>query len=293
MALTKEQKKDRLSYIGGSDAPAVLGLSRWSSPIKVWAEKTGAIEWPDGDELYKELGEMMEDTVAKLFTKRTGKRVFRVNETRHHKNYPFLAANIDRRVVGENAILECKTCTAWKAKEWDGEEIPTEYLIQIYHYLAVTGADYAYVAVIIGNERFVWKKVERDKKIIGDIVRKEVDFWNNHVLKNEMPTTVTKNDADVLYGLFPVSDPDKTVVLDDEANKLIESRQALLQDKSVVVGELERIDNAIKLLLKDSENAQSDRYRITWKTHTRASYVVAASQQRKLNIKEIKKDERI
>jgi predicted phage-related endonuclease len=32
---------DRTKYIGGSDIGAILGLSRFRSPLEVWMEKTG------------------------------------------------------------------------------------------------------------------------------------------------------------------------------------------------------------------------------------------------------------
>ena len=59
-----------------------------------------------------------------------------------------MVANIDRRVVGENAVLECKTANQFLAKEWEGEEIPASYLVQVQHYLEVTGAEKGYISSI-------------------------------------------------------------------------------------------------------------------------------------------------
>lgn len=289
MSFTPEEKKERLKSLGGSEAAAALGLSRWMTPLQLWAYKTETIEQEDGNELYKRLGTMMEPIVAQLFMEATGKKVHKVNETKYHKKYPFLSANIDRRVVGEDAFLECKTCSTWKAKEWEGEEIPREYLIQCVHYLAVTGDAYCYIAVLIGNEKLIWKRIERDDKLIADVVQKEVAFWA-HVTSGEIPATITARDADTLYSLYPLSDPDKTVPLDDTANALIETRGALLEDKKVLITQLEKIDNEIKFLLKDSEIGQSDKWRVTWKSYKKESYTVSASEGRRLNIKELKNE---
>ncbi len=129
--LTPEQVSERTAYLGGSDAAAVLGLSRWSSPLTVWAIKTGQIVSEDkSDQLAIQVGNELEDAVCRLFTKRTGKKVARVNETIFHPKHPFLGANIDRRIVGEDSVLEAKTASGWKAKEWTGEDIPIEYRLK-------------------------------------------------------------------------------------------------------------------------------------------------------------------
>lgn len=256
---------DRSTFLGGSDAPAVLGLSRWQTPLELWAEKTGQVQHTDQEQLYQKLGKRLEEVVAELFTEATGKKVHRVNETRFHPAYPFLGANIDRRVIGEESILECKTCSAWKAKEWEGEEIPREYIIQVFHYLAVTGAKKAYIAVLIGNQDFKWKVIERDDKVLKDMVAKEVAFWNDFIVPKVMPHQITKNDGDVLYSLYPVADPESIINLDDDADKLIESRNALIVDKINLEGLIEKQENEIKALLAEKETGITNHFRVTWK----------------------------
>lgn len=195
----------RRSFIGGSDAAAILGLSRWRTPLQVWAEKTGQIQPEDiSEKLNVKLGVRLEDTVAELFCEATGFKVRRVNETMFHEKYDFLAANIDRRVVGDDSILECKTTSAWNAKQWEGEEIPQEYIIQVLHYLAVTGYSKAYISVLIGNQDFKWKEIRRDEKTINAIVEQEVKFWNEFIVPVVMPTRIMANDSETLFNLFPL-----------------------------------------------------------------------------------------
>jgi len=257
---------DRTKYIGGSDCAGILGLSRWTTPLQIWGQKTGNILEKDiSDKIYVKLGNKLEDIVAEMFCEKIGKKVRRVNETIFHEKYNFIGANIDRRVVGEDTILECKTCSAWKAKEWEGEEIPKEYILQVLHYLAVTGASMAYIAVLIGNQRFAYKAVKRNEKLISQIINKEVSFWNNFVEKNEMPMIITKNDADALYELFPLAEPESEIQLADNAAQLFETRQSLLSDKKHIVGLLEKTDNEIKALLKDKEIGKVGNWIATWK----------------------------
>lgn len=255
----------RQSFIGGSDAAAVLGVSRWGTPLQVWAEKTGNVNIEHKETLPMRVGKLLEDAVCDLFCQETGKAVRRVNDRVVHKDYPFLQGQIDRRIVGEDAFLEAKTCSAWKAKEWAGEEIPQEYIVQCMHDLAVTGMRRAYVAVLIGgNQDFKWKVVERDPVAIAELVKKEVTFWNNFIVPKIMPGIVTKDDAQVLYQLFPNPSTGSAMLLSDQANALCERRQALLQDKQVCENELDKIDNELKALLGETERGESSRWRVSW-----------------------------
>ena len=291
--LTEEQVKERRKYIGGSDCAAVLGLSRFDTPLSVWAEKTGKLPYEDiSHKLHIRMGNRLEEVVAELFTEETGKSVRRVNETIYHPEYPFLCANIDRRVVGEDALLECKTASGWKAKEWQGEEVPTEYILQCLHYLAVTGKKEAYIAVLIGgNQQFVWKKVERDEKLISEIIKKEVYFWNTFIIPDVMPVQITKNDADTLYSLFPEEVEGKGIELDDTANRLCESLQAMKQDIKVLSDSIKRTENEIKALLKDNEIGKSENWQVTWKAQTKPACNTAESKFRVLRIKSLVKKE--
>lgn len=265
--LTKEQVQERTKYIGSSDAAAVLGLSRWKTRLEVWAEKTAKVPKEDiSDRLPIEVGHELENLVAKLFMKRTGKTVHRMKQTVFHPNHPFIAANIDRRVVGEKALLECKTASGWKAKEWEGEEIPQEYIIQVLHQLAVTGMDTAYIACLIGgNQDFRWKTIRRDSDTMSQIIQKEAQFWIKYIEPKIMPDIITKNDGDILYKLFPMGVDEEAIKLNDEANALVESLEGYQEDLKSLEGQIDKTKNELKSLLKDHTVGLSDKYKVTWR----------------------------
>lgn len=289
--LTPQQSAERNSYLGGSDCAAALGLSRFKTTLQLWAEKTGKIEPEDiSKKVNVRLGNKLEDAVAQFFMEETGKKVQRVNSTRFHEKYPFLGANIDRKVVGEDAILECKTASAWMAKEWAGEEIPQEYILQVMHYLAVTGASKGYIAVLIGNADFKWKEIVRDEQIIEQIITKEVAFWNTFVVPQVMPMTISYDDGSTLYDLFPVSDPNKDIILPDSLNTLIETRNAMTQDMISLQESIKRLENEIKATLGDAERGRTSSFQVSWKTQHRKSFTVAESSSRVLRIKRLNEE---
>ena len=207
----------------------------------------------------------MEEVIAKRFTLETGKKVRRVNDTIYHKQYPFLACHIDRKVENEDTILQCKTASAYKDSEWRENEIPVEYIIQEYHELACTGYKKAIIACLIGNHRFVIKEILYDKKIIDDVVRKEIKFWE-FVQKNQMPMQITSEDSSILYALFPRVAEESVIELGDDASKICESLDSMKADYKVLEKEIDQQENTLKAMLKTYETGVTAIYKITWKS---------------------------
>ena len=125
-------KEDWLRYrkcgITGTDAGAILGLNPYRSAFQVYCDKNSeTIENIDNEAMRQ--GRDLEEYVARRFTEATGKKVRRANMIYGNSKYPFMFANVDRFVVGENAGLECKTASAYNSDKWENDEIPPHYLI--------------------------------------------------------------------------------------------------------------------------------------------------------------------
>lgn len=285
--ITEAQRIERINYLGASDAAAAVGLSRWKTMLELWAEKTGQVEPEDlSKDLRIRMGNKLEEVIAELFEEETGKKVRRANETIFHPKYPFLAANLDRVVVGEGVPLEIKAVGARAAHEWEGEEMPREVIIQVMHQLACTRKPYGYACALIGGTQdFKLNKIERDEAAIKQLEEKEVYFWNTFVMGKAMPDTISKDDGDILLKLFPEANKGTVVGLDDRADALIEGRQGMLADLANLKNLLEQQDNEIKALLKESEAGESSRYFVSWKNQTRKAYEVKESKFRTLKIK--------
>lgn len=280
---TANVAEDRKSFIGASDAAASIGMSRWKTPLEVWAEKTGRVQPEDiSNRLPVKLGNRLEEVVAELFMEETGKRVHKVSEPFIHKRHPFLACHIDRKVEGERSILQCKTASAWKVKEWEGEEIPHEYIIQELHELACTDYDRAYIAVLIGNQEFKWKVIERDSAAIAKLTEREVYFWNEFIQKNVMPSNITRNDSDILFKIFPQARQGEKKALGDQANIIIEGLQGLKADLNNLEGIIDQQENELKAIMGDFEIGESNLYKVTWKNQTKKAHIVKGSTFRTL-----------
>lgn len=265
----QEWLRERTKGIGGSDASVVLGLNKYKTPFELWLEKTGQVnvEESGGEAAY--FGTLLEDLVAKEFEKRTGKNVRRNNFILHHPEHDFIIANIDRKVVGEKALLECKTASAYLADEWEGNEIPAQYLVQVQHYMGVTGYEKAYVAVLIGGQRFIWKEVERDDELIDMIFKAEIDFWNNHVLANVPPPLDGSSAAEqYLKERYKETDPDKVVNLAFDYKEKLEHYFEIKDEIKRLQEMIKKVENELKNELKDAEIGITKGYQVTWKPIT-------------------------
>lgn len=234
---------ERRRGIGGSDAAKVLGVSRWGGPLSVYLEKKG-LYIPDdpGEPAY--WGTVLEDVVAREFEKRSGLRVQRQNKIFTHPDYPWMLANIDRRIVGQNKGLECKTASNFMGDEWEGDEIPDAYYIQIQHYMAVMGWEACWVACLIGGQRYVQKEVQRNPELINTIIEKEREFWEEHFLK-DVPPPVTPFDNP--NSLWPEQTEDDMVQDIDE--ETITIAQSLAGVQATIKG-LENEEERLKGILK-------------------------------------------
>lgn len=268
-ASREEWLKLRSQYIGGSDAAAVMGLNPFSSPYALWAEKTGQIPCFAGN-LATEVGTFLEEFVAQKFAAETGKKVRKCNQSFLNSDYPFAIANIDREIVGEDAGLEIKTTSELNMKKFKGGEYPANYYCQCVHYIAMTGKQRWYLAVLIGNRDFQWFTIERDEAEIAALMGAEADFWE--LVKNRTPPVADGSRAttDAIKTIFAESSEDTV----DLTLKL----PALLQyiDLGKQIAELETLRdeaaNRIKSFMGDAGGGECDGYRVSWKSSTRRTF---------------------
>ncbi len=271
MSLTKEEIEDRVNYLGASDSAASLGMSRYKTQLQLWGEKCGQLQPTDISERTSvKLGDKMEEAVAEMFTERTGLQVEKIPMITH-PNYDFIRARPDRKVIDENAGVECKYVGIRRSKEFEEDQIPQEFLIQCHHQNMVCGFDRTYLAYVIGNEVDDFKIIERDENIIQQILQGELNFWNNFVVPGIMPMQITAKDSNTLLSLFPYSEPNEVVQFDEETGKMIEFRNALVMDKFNVETQISAYENQIKAKMGNAEKGICTGFDVYWESQSRNS----------------------
>ena len=259
----EEWLENRLKGIGGSDAGAVLGFNQYKSPYLLWLEKTGRFI-DDKDNEAMRIGRDLEDYVAQRFTEATGKKARKSNFSFQSAEHPFMLANIDRWIVGENAGLECKTTSAFTKTKYDKGDIPAAYYAQCMHYMAVTGADKWYIAIIVLGKGFYWYTVERDEEEIKALVEAEQEFWRHVEEDSEPPIDGYDCTSEAIENMHPTDNGESFVLFgrDEEIKKYIE----LKNKKKEIDSEIKTYENILKNDLGDFETAFTDDYTVSWKT---------------------------
>jgi putative phage-type endonuclease len=260
-----------------------MGVSRWRSPLALWAEKTGKLTPnPLENAEAKEIGLELEEYVCRKFERRTGKKVRREPRELVHPRYPFLKAHLDRIVLNEESVLEAKTASAWLMKVWEGHLIPIDYTLQVNWQLGLSGRKLGYIAVLIGGQKFLYKELPFDQALFNEQVEKAVTFWNSFVQTGIAPMAIAQ-DQDLLFQLFPESGSAALILEDDEAKRmdfLIAAREVHRLAIEVEQEKLDEVEVRIKQAIGDAAGLLTQKYRVSWITQ----------QCRRLDTNKIKAD---
>jgi putative phage-type endonuclease len=165
---TKGQRHDewlafRTKGVGGSDMGTILGLNPYSTPYELWLEKTGRQQPEDISGKWAIVkGNALEVELRRRFRALHPEYqvIDGIDISLVSKTYPLMHASLDGFIYDEASdswgILEIKTANANRGRtDWHddtGELIaPAYYVAQVTHYMAVTGYQGAYIAVLIGH----------------------------------------------------------------------------------------------------------------------------------------------
>ena len=267
----EEWLKLRKTGIGGSDAGSICGMNPYSNAMKVFHDKTSDTVEEQRDNESIRQGHDLEEYVAQRFMEETGLKVRRSNFMYRSLEHPFMIADIDRLVTGEDAGLECKTANAYNADKWKDGEIPLHYIMQCYHYMAVTGKRIWYIAVVILGREFTYRRLEWDDALISQMTAAEEYFWKNHVEKRIMPEPDGSKACDeVLKQYFHTARKSSEIELVGFDEKL-DRRAALLEQIAPLQQELNQIEQEVKLYMQDNETASSSRFKVLWSSVEKTS----------------------
>lgn len=262
----------RRRTIGGSEASAIVGLSKWSSPMSVWAEKLGKLEDKPETEAMR-MGRDLEQYVAERWAEATGKKVERVNAILYNDLYPFAHANIDRWVVGENAGLECKTTSTLDVRQFQGVEFPEQYYAQCVHYMAVTGAERWYLCVMVYGRGVFCYVLERDQGEINALMGAELEFWGH--VQDGTPPPVDGSEAtrETLKTIYHETSNDEVDLFGREG--LLSEWQSLQEQKKAIDERVGQIAHTIMLDMGEAERGRCPGYLVTWKPQERRTFQTA------------------
>lgn len=248
--LTEEQLQERKSYVTGSDASSILGVNPYQSIVDCWQLKLGLVQPPDlSSNPSVRAGNYLEPAVCKMFEDIARKSVITDMPLHVHKEHKWMAGNLDGWIADERAVFEAKTARFSDGWGEQGEAIiPKHYLCQVAHYMAVTDAQYAYVAVLIGGVDFRYYLIDRSPKLEEILIEREQTFWDKNVLGLTPPDPTTYEDVVNLYRGKVLTNPVKAhqgIIM--AVDRLKDARQSIAK----YIDKEKEIKNEIALYMRD------------------------------------------
>jgi predicted phage-related endonuclease len=166
--------KERRYFIGGSDARIIMGSDE-PALIRLWREKRGEIEPEDlSGNLVVQLGVATEDLNRRWYEANTGQVVTDIQKRVMHPALRWMAATLDGRIEGSDAVFEAKFMLPWSFSE---EAAAEKYMPQLQHNMWVVAARSAVLSVITGGGKWVEILAHADPLYQHLIVTAERKFW--------------------------------------------------------------------------------------------------------------------
>lgn len=265
----------RRTGLGGSDAAAVVGLSRWTSPLELWLDKTGRNTGDDEAGEAALWGNLLEPVVRDEVARRRDIEIVSAPFVLAHEHRRWQMVNLDGDIPSLDAIYEGKTASVWLADDWADDAIPEAYILQVQHALAVTGRARALCGVLIGGQKLEIREVDRDQELIDTLIGLEAEFWA--LVQADTPPAADGSQActDLLNRLHETANGSVLTLGGSdlaEVELLIEQRAQLSADIKALEAEKTRTENLLKAMCGDHDSlADSDgRPIFNWKNRSRS-----------------------
>jgi putative phage-type endonuclease len=279
----------RRSLVGASDSAGIFGVGYADqSVVTVWDSKVNPPREPDPAKLRRfKVGKLMEPALRAIFADEAGMPCESPGEFTifRHAELPWLGATLDGVTLHDEygpCPVELKNVSHFNRDEWDGDEPPLKFAVQVQHQLAVTGASHGFLLGLVGGNEPVIKTIERNERFIGAMLIRLEEFWG-YVERRELPPVdASLATAQILARLWP-EDSGATIVLPPEAAEW--DRQLVAAKESIKKAEAEKLaaENQLKAALKDAtfgELLGGGSY--SWKQQTRKGYYVEETSFRVL-----------
>lgn len=265
--------------LGGSDIGAILGVCAFRSDVDVWLDKVrpqGAAS--PSTSLPMRLGNFLEPFVVQEYERLTGHATREHVGTLRHPTYPELFGHVDRIVdlkcgpdgagraaQSRHLVLECKTCSAFRAHEWGpawSDQVPAEYLAQCLWYLGLTQYEEAHLAVLLGNSDLRIYRIKRDLDIERHMFELAHRFWHEHVLTRRAPAATTRLQAQSLH---PQPVDGRTQAAKSRTVAAVRRKARLEARVAALEQEIKKLRDKIAVAIGDAES-------LTWEGQTLATW---------------------
>jgi len=271
----EEFQKLRRTYLGGSDAGAILGMSQYASPLSVYCSKKGLYEPEDNE--FMLWGRILEPVIRDQWQARHPKwKVESDSKLYRHPELEWLGGTVDGLVFYPAYLtgdlgrfgLEIKTGSEY-AKVWGTNEVPDPYYAQVQHYMALLGLPGFWIVALLGRH-LVERYVPRNEEFIKYMLEEEQRFWETYIVPGKMPDPIGLSiDGDLLTMLYKDAvEQDPVPVLDEDVQAIVEEYMEAKEDEKAAGAVAEKAKQRIEATMGEAKVAKAGPYQITWSRWT-------------------------
>ena len=264
-------RRIRRTYLGGSDAGALLHLSPYSSPLSVYVDKMGLL--PPRESEIMLWGTLLEPVIRDEYERRLREETETEVTVKdnpliyRHTEMPWMGGTVDGIVLwpdGTEEGLEIKTASEFLARDWANNSVPPHYYAQVQHYMALLGWPRVHVACLLGR-RLIERVVERDEEYISVITEVERKFWEDHVQPQVMPApSGLKIDGEILRHLY--AEPEESEAAADLSGYRgeIERLEELREQSKEIKARIASLEQLLKSQIGSLESGVATGYTVKW-----------------------------
>lgn len=261
----------RRTYIGSSDAPAILGCGfSGENAHTVWLRKMGWAEEQEDNELLL-CGRVLQPAICELLRLKTNYDVRPHDETRLlHPEHDWLGATPDAFIYGDPRGLgnaELKNVGSYNAADWKGEP-PLRVQVQLQVQLLVTGATWGVCAALLGGNKLVYREFELHARLIEAMLPALRDFWRHVEEGTPPPVDGSEGCSRRLKEMYP-EDSGLSVTLPPQSARWFDELTALKSAAKWVKERKAAVENRVRAALGDAaEGTLPDGRSFSWRTQT-------------------------
>lgn len=301
---------DRRNSRGASEAPIIMGYSRFDTRLRLWSRTLGLTPQIEETAAMR-IGHKMEPIVADEYCDDTGRNVIDPGPYTVFRNagLPNMHATPDYVIQpfdgpdqctmrgwtpyhGTPGCLETKDVGPYMVSEWE-QAADTKYRCPIYvwaqlqHQMLVCGLMWGSVAARLAGGGVVWCDVLRDDEYIERELVPEVEKFQRLIDAEVAPAAVAR-DNQHMAELFPESEVGQVISLDVSFEGIARELKQAKQDEKDAKERADQYEALIKQAMGDAEAARlPSGVTFQWKTKTRnvkakAAYVTISRVFRRL-----------
>lgn len=260
--------KLRTQDVTSTESAALFGMSPYATEFELWhRKKSGDVGEPFDSERMK-WGRRLQDSIARGIAEENDLVAEPITDYMRHDGSR-MGASFDwhgrmvavdqsspAMIISQYGLLEIKNVDSLVyARKWSETEAPAHIEIQLQHQLEVIGYEWGWIVALVGGNRAVILKRNRNRDV-GAAIRKKIDaFWAS-IEANTPPAPDFTRDAETIARLYGFAEPGKVLEARDhvrlnelakeyaqfsaQAKMAEEARKAVKAEMLTLIGDAEK-----------------------------------------------------